>query len=204
MKSGVNQKSFVQMLVVACLGLAAGGAFGKNTEADTPKKPIHATAKSRAALKTTVQQPVKTMDMVEATLTPAELSIAQLIHEGSVACELGVYVNVKADAAKPGYFDVQSQKFKFRMIPVVTSTGAIRLEDAHAGAVWLQLANKSMLMSQKLGSRLADECKNPAQHAVAAAMLKTPPVSLLEPLPPAVQPKLAVERPVTSPLSASN
>jgi hypothetical protein len=69
------------------------------------------------------------------------------------------------------------------MAPVVTSTGAIRLEDAKAGGVWLQLSNKSMLMSQKLGSRLADECMSPAQVAVAERLKTNPAPSLLEPLP---------------------
>ena len=67
------------------------------------------------------------------------------------------------------------------MHPVVTSTGAIRLEDNHdGGAVWLQLSNKSMLMDQKAGKRLADECASPAQLAVAEALKKNPAPSLLD------------------------
>jgi hypothetical protein len=46
--------------------------------------------------------------------------------------------------------------------------------------MWLQLGNKSMLMSQKLGQRLADDCMNPAQHAVNEALKKNPAPSLLE------------------------
>ena len=49
------------------------------------------------------------------------------------------------------------------MHPVESRTGAIRLEDPMRGAMWLQLGNKSMLMSQKLGQRLADECQSPQQ-----------------------------------------
>lgn len=66
------------------------------------------------------------------------------------------------------------------MFPVETSTGAIRLEDPKAGAVWLQLANKSMLMSQKLGQRMADACINPDQALVAEMMIKNPPPSFLD------------------------
>ena len=66
------------------------------------------------------------------------------------------------------------------MFPVATTTGAIRLEDRKAGAVWLQLANKSMLMNQKLGTRLADECASPAQIAMAEAIKLNPPVSVLD------------------------
>ena len=47
-------------------------------------------------------------------------------------------------------------------------------------AVWLQLANKSMLMNQKLGKRLADECMSPVQVVVAEALKKNPGVSVLD------------------------
>jgi hypothetical protein len=107
---------------------------------------------------------------------------------GLVACELGASVTVAADAAMPGFFDVTGKKFRFRMVPVVTSTGAIRLEDTKAGAVWLQLSNKSMLMNQKTGSRLADACVTPAQAVVAAAMEKSPPPGLLDGAVVATQP----------------
>jgi hypothetical protein len=50
--------------------------------------------------------------------------------------------------------------------------------------MWLQLGNKSMLMSQKLGLRLADECMSPEQMTFAEQMKKNPPRSLLEPLDP--------------------
>jgi hypothetical protein len=75
---------------------------------------------------------------------------------------------------------VQLKNQKYRMFPVATSTGAIRLEDRTVGAVWLQLANKSMLMNQKLGQRLADDCKSPDQVVVAEMLKKNPAPSVLE------------------------
>lgn len=116
----------------------------------------------------------------EAALGPEELAIAQQVERGVVTCELGVNVRVTEDAKAPGHFDVQASKYRFRMTPVTTSTGAIRLEDKQAGAVWLQLPHKSMLMSQKLGSRLADACVTPAQAQIAMALEKNPRPSLLE------------------------
>jgi hypothetical protein len=148
----------------------------------TAKKPVAKTTASRAEIKSTATQIAAGVRAAEAALSPEELAIAQHIHVGQVACELGVTITIKADAQAPGYFDLESKKFKFRMFPVVSSTGAIRLQDARSDAVWLQLANKSMLMSQKLGSRLADVCMNPVQLVVAAEMEKNPPTSLLEPV----------------------
>ena len=60
------------------------------------------------------------------------------------------------------------------MHPVESRTGAIRLEDPQRGAMWLQLGNKSMLMSQKLGKRLADECHEPGAVGDAETLKKNP------------------------------
>jgi hypothetical protein len=109
-----------------------------------------------------------------------ELSIAQRVHHGNLPCELGAAVRVEPDQIQPGYFNVQGKGFRYRMHPVATSTGAIRLEDKQAGAVWLQLANKSMLMDQKKGQRVADECAHPDQMAYAAQMKANPPPPLIE------------------------
>lgn len=115
-----------------------------------------------------------------APLSTEDLAVAERVHKGHIACELGSYVNVNADAANPGYFIVDGRGFKYHMSPVKTSTGTVRLEDKAAGAVWLQIANKSMLMNQKAGQRLADECMSPEQQQVAEAIRKNPPPSLLD------------------------
>ena len=46
--------------------------------------------------------------------------------------------------------------------------------------MWLQLGNKSMLMSQKQGLRLADECQAAKQMEFAEDMKKNPPKSLFD------------------------
>ena len=167
--------------------------------AQTPKKAVHKTkrlAPSQVEIKSTAVQMASGIRAAEAALSPAELAIAELIYRGSMPCELGASVTVTADAKAPGFFDLQIKNLKFRMSPVVTSTGAIRLEDQHAGAVWLQLSNKSMLMNQKLGQRLADVCMNPEQVIVAELLIKSPAPGLLDgpvvvaqkPKPPAATP----------------
>lgn len=135
---------------------------------------------SRVEIKTTASQMASGIMAAEAALTPAELAIAQRVYQGKLPCELGAFVTLTADARSPGYFDVQLKNQKYRMFPVETSTGAIRLEDPQGGAVWLQLANKSMLMNQKLGKRLADECMSPDQAAMAELLIKNPAPSILD------------------------
>ena len=113
-------------------------------------------------------------------LNEADLEVAQRVYTGKIQCELGADVTITADEKKAGFFTVSTNGAKYRMHPVESRTGAIRLEDPRAGAMWLQIANKSMLMNQKQGLRLADECMAPAQVAFAEEMKKNPPKSLFE------------------------
>jgi hypothetical protein len=142
---------------------------------------------------------------VEAPLTENELAVAAQVHVGSLPCELGKLVRMELDATTPGFFRLHIDQQRYRLRPVESRTGAVRLEDPQQGVVWIQLANKSMLMSQKLGRRLADECAGESQQQVAAALKLNPAPSLLEPLPaaaPAVLPApAAVSAPVAAPLN---
>jgi len=108
------------------------------------------------------------------------LAVAEQVHTGRIVCEMGNVVHITPDTQNRGFFTLQMGKHRFHVSPVPTATGAIRLEDAQQGAMWLQLANKSMLMNSKLGQRMADECQSPAQVAVAEAMKKGPAFNLLE------------------------
>ena len=137
-------------------------------------------AKSRLETKNKAHPMVIDTMVAEAVLTPAELEIAGRVHLGKLPCELGAFVYLTADPQSPGYFDVHTKTQKYRMFPVQTSTGVIRLEDHRAGAVWLQLANKSMLMNHKLGKRLADACMSPEQIVMVEKMLVNPAPGLLD------------------------
>jgi len=152
--------------------LSAGAVWASATPAPAKKRPVHKAVIAPSA-----------PDLAPATLTPEQMAWAQRVVVGVVPCELSQKVSVEPHPQHSGHFVVQSGKQRFAMVPVPTSTGAVRLEDASAGAVWLQLANKSMLMDQKNGRRLADACVNPEQQAVALAMEKNPAPNLLEPLP---------------------
>lgn len=146
-------------------------------------------AAKRAPIKRSAAKVVEEMTPIDddpnVTLTPEDLEVAKRVYVGTIPCELGAFVTITPSEKRPGFFLVQTGKTRFRMHPVGSRTGAIRLEDGRAGAMWLQLGNKSMLMSQKQGQRLADECMSPAQLTFADEMKKNPPVSILDPLPAA-------------------
>ncbi|MDO5290886.1 MAG: hypothetical protein Q4F13_14825 [Pseudomonadota bacterium] len=178
------------------LALPLGAAQAQQSANNAAKKPAATAKKQTAAKKTTASKntakrrvPAKTAKAVEQAtpvqtltqrLTPAELAIAEGIHTGTIQCELGANVTVTPDEKNPGFFHVSSGKQRYYMHPVESRTGAIRLEDNRAGALWLQLGNKSMLMNQKLGQRVADECAAPAQRELAAQMRANPQPGLLD------------------------
>ena len=172
--------SLILLSPAVVVAQSTGESAQKQASKTAAKAPATQT-NSRAQLHSATNQVAAGIRAADVALTPEELAIADRVHTGNLPCELGASIVVDADPKAPGYFTVKGKGFSYRMHPVVTSTGAIRLEDHHdGGAVWLQLSNKSMLMDQKAGKRLADECASPAQVAVAEALKKNPAPSLLD------------------------
>ena len=168
------------MLKSLVLGLLTFGFCVVTAQAAEPAKVRSKTARKvpAASVPAALQEPE-----LPVVLSDAHLAVAQRVVLGKVPCELGAQVAVSAHQSVPGRFVLEHGRQRFHMVPVLTSTGAIRLEDTSSGAVWLQLANKSMLMDQKQGRRLADACMNADQLVVADAMERSPAPNLLEPLP---------------------
>ncbi len=158
----------------------AASTAKKTTTAKATPKAKPAPNSSRVQLKSAATQVATGFMAAEAALSPEELLVSDRVETGRIPCELGAFVSIQKDERNPGRFNVEGKGFKYHMQPVVTSTGAIRLEDHKAGAVWVQIANKSMLLNQKQGQRMADECMTPQQVTVAEAMKKNPPPSLLD------------------------
>jgi Ni/Co efflux regulator RcnB len=172
--------------LIAALALPLAAA----AQTEAAKPPLKERAKT--AVKTVTQKVVPKRiikrleekkpiaDETEVALSEADLRVAGQIHTGVIKCELGASVTIEADDKKPGYFTLMHAGKRYRLHPVESRTGAVRLEDPSAGAMWLQLGNKSMLMSQKQGQRLADECQAAKQIEVAEEMKKNPPKSLFD------------------------
>lgn len=147
--------------------------------------PFAAMSETASKAKTKAKTPVaaaqaSAADTSDAPLTAAQLALVPHVHVGHQKCEAGVSVTLTEDAKEAGYFHVKVKTHTYHMHPVVTASGAVRLEDKKEGAIWLQMTNKSMMMNQKLGQRLADDCINPVQAAVALAMKKNPPPGILD------------------------
>jgi hypothetical protein len=177
------QSHLIAAAIALALPLAAVNAQAQQT--GSTKKPAATAKKTSKAKKTPVKRkvPAKTAKAVEAVtpvqslserLSDEELAIAQNIQTGNIQCELGANVTVTADERNPGFFNITAGKQRYYMHPVESRTGAIRMEDGRAGAMWLQLGNKSMLMDQKKGQRVADECATATQREFASHMHDNP------------------------------
>lgn len=171
----------------ACIAAQAqSGAAAKPRP--VPAKPAAAkpAPAKTAAAKPSVRKPAPPAKAAPAEavahlpLSTAQQAIAAGVHVGSIPCELGQTVELLPIEGMLGFFKLRHAKATYTVAPEETSTGAVRLEDRANGIVWLQLANKSMLMNQKLGRRMADECMSPPQLLVAREMQRNPPPSLLD------------------------
>ena len=91
-------------------------------------------------------------------LSPGQMDAASQVFVGTAQCEFNNTITVTALPGQAGHFRLQHKKAVYTMVPQETTTGAVRLEDAKAGVVWLQIPAKSMLMNAKLGQRVADAC----------------------------------------------
>ena len=186
----------MKLMLAACIlampaVLLAQTAAPANVPADVPvkKAPAKAVAKKpdskspaeirRSALKA-VEEVTPIDEDPNVKLTVEDLEMAKRVFVGTIPCELGNSVTLTPSSRRPGFFVVQTKGARFVMHPAESRTGAIRLEDPKRGAMWLQLGNKSMLMSQKIGQRLADECTSPEQITLAEDMKKNPRPGLLD------------------------
>lgn len=170
-------------LLIAALPLVAPAQTTNGTHA-THQVAKKARKGAKANDQKSIEEATPVDDDPNVNLTPEELETAKKVYTGDIPCELGQTVHITPHK-RAGFFIVRVGIQRFRMQPVDSRTGAIRLEDPRAGAMWLQLGNKSMLMSQKMGRRLADDCKAPAQVAYGEQLVKHPLPSILDPLPKA-------------------
>lgn len=148
------------------------------TAAANPGKAATAADKARAAArKATVAAGAAA---AAATTTLALASDEQrhaytLAHLGEYQCEFKRMIRVLAHPRQEGYVDLHFDKQVVTARPVLSSTGAVRLEDVKGRYLMVQIAFKSMLMDTKLGQRVADECLHDAHHDARRAAAEAPP-----------------------------
>ena len=149
------------------------------TAAQAQTSPAKPAAKLAAKTgKPAAKVPAKKAPPPEPVLAKAEgeqLAAASMTHFGDYACEFDQSVNVNVTPKHDGYVDVRFKAQTWTMKPVLSTTGALRLEDVKGRMLMLQIANKSMLMDTQLGQRVVDGCVHEKQRAATAAAAGHPP-----------------------------
>ncbi len=102
-----------------------------------------------------------------AALPPAageQIAAASMTHFGHYDCEFAQKLDIGLNPQHEGYVDVRLGKQAWIMKPVLSSTGALRLEDVRGRMLMLQIADKSMLMDTQAGRRVVDDCVHEKQQ----------------------------------------
>lgn len=156
--------------------IAAAIALGflalPSTQAQPAKpKPAKAEPASKAAVPKAARKPVAPK-VAEPVLPPAsteQIDAAERVFYGHYECEFKQTVQIAANPKHPAYVDVKHGKADYLMKPVLSSTGAIRLEDVRNETLMVQISSKSMLLNVRTGQRIIDDCITPKQRELVEA-----------------------------------
>ena len=200
-------------LLAACAAIAGlmAAPLASHAQTATPKpaaKSVKSTKKAAAP---------KAAEFVLPAASTEQVDAAERVYYGAYDCEFNQSIQIVANAKHASYVDIKHGKADYLMKPVLSSTGAIRLEDVRGETLMVQIAAKSMLLNVKTGRRLVDDCISPKQRdlneaaqaakaaataaaaAVAAAAAPSAPAAT-----PADAPARAGSAPPAAEASASN
>jgi hypothetical protein len=143
--------------------LALCVAAGPVAAADPPAKADKPAAKAVAR-----KAPAAMAEAPIPDASPEQTRAAEMVFYGTYDCEFKQTVQIDRNAKHPAYVDVKHAKGDWMMKPVLSSTGAIRLEDVKGETLMLQIAAKSMLLNVRTGQRVVDDCISPKQRELMA------------------------------------
>lgn len=152
----------------AALTFALLGAWSAAPAQTAAPKPAGQAASAAGVIKPAVKRgktpPAKSPAFVIAPADPEQISAAERVFYGVYDCEFNQSINIAASAEHFAYVDLKLAKSNYLMKPVLSSTGAVRLEDVRNETLMVQIASKSMLLNVKTGQRLVDACVSPKQR----------------------------------------
>jgi hypothetical protein len=140
-------------------------------------------------------------------LAPAadeQLAAAATAYVGDYVCEFNQRLQVSPNPKFDGYVDVRFGRQVHTLKPVLSSTGALRLEDVRGRWLLVQIPHKSMLFDVLAGRRLVDECvhEKQADHRRTTAAMPRQPGLGIDPLLAAEAAAAASSAPAASAASA--
>ena len=182
-------------LLAACAAIAGlmAAPFSSHAQTAAPKPSVK--------IAKIVKKPVapKVAEFIIPTASPEQVDAAERVYYGNYDCEFNQSIQIGASTKHASYVDIKHGKADYLMKPVLSSTGAIRLEDVRGETLMVQIAAKSMLLNVKTGRRLVDDCTSPKQRelneaarvakaaaaAAPSAAADKPAAAASEPSPPA-------------------
>ena len=154
--------SFVAPFARIAIAVALGFGLAAASAADAPAaKAKSAAAKSSKKAAVPAEAPVP-------DAAPEQVKAAELVYYGVYDCEFQQTVNIAQSSKHSAYVEVKAGKKDWLMKPVLSSTGAIRLEDVRGETLMVQIAAKSMLLNIKTAQRIVDDCVSPKQRELVA------------------------------------
>ena len=147
---------------LVALALLAAGAATLPAAAQTA--PAKAKAPAKAVRKAAPMAEVPVPDAA-----PDQVKAAEMVYYGKYDCEFNQNINILQSVKHSGYVDVKDGKSDWLMKPVLSTTGAIRLEDVKGETLMVQISSKSMLLNVKTGHRIVDDCISPKQRELNEA-----------------------------------
>ena len=159
--SRADRNPLASSVIAVTLALAGGVAMAADASAKKNPRPA-----KQAAAPREVKVPEATPDQEKA---------AELVYHGIYECEFNQNLNIIASMSHLFYFDVKHGKTTWLMKPVLSTTGAVRLEDVKGNALMVQIASKSMLLNVKTRHRIVDACISPRQRELLEAVQASKP-----------------------------
>jgi hypothetical protein len=148
--------------LILALGCACAVPAGAQTAPPT-KAATTAKAPPKALKKAPAEAPIP-------DASPEQVKAAELVYYGRYDCEFNQTVDIAQSAKHSAYVDVKHGKLgEWLMKPVLSTTGAVRLEDVKDETLMVQIASKSMLLNVKTGHRIVDDCISPKQREINEA-----------------------------------
>ena len=153
------------MTIAVSLGLALPlSSVAADTAASAPTPKPQKTAAKPAAKSTAAAKKPQPVDAPPEPATPEQVAAAERVFYGDYQCEFKQMVYIKASEKYPAYVELKHGTSAYLMKPVVSPTGAVRLEDVKNNTLMVQISSKSMLMNVAAGTRMLDGCVCPKQR----------------------------------------
>jgi hypothetical protein len=150
----VRSSTLAVAATLALLAAASWPAHGATKKAPAASKTV------KAAPPAEVIPPLADKDQIDAALQ---------VFYGTYQCEFNQQIDIVASPKYLSYVELKHGKSEYLMKPVLSSTGAVRLEDVRGETLMVQIASKSMLLNVKTAHRLVDDCVSPKQRELIEA-----------------------------------